>query len=266
MLVVMYDSDPATAAPPAEVPLKSAPLVRVIAQVKFPLVVAIEQRDFVAPFQEEVRSFFPRLRQEQAVGFVLGPGGLMQAPQQKVWRFSDEADRWRLSLAPDFLTLETTSYSSRSDFVNRLRKVVSVLESRVQPKILDRLGVRYIDRISGDAINDIESLVRPEVRGLTGTPAATNLHYMLTESVFKIGEAKLLAKWGQLPEGATTDPSAIEPSPMRSWILDLDMFKDTSGPFSVESVIDDVERFAERIYTFFRWAVQPEFLKRYGGA
>jgi uncharacterized protein (TIGR04255 family) len=266
MLDLMDDSDPSTAPPPAEVPLARAPLVRVIAQIKFPLVVAIEQRDFVAPFQEAVRASYPRLRQEQAVGFMLGPGGVVQVPApQKVWRFSDEDDRWRLSLAPDFLSLETVSYSSRSDFLNRFRSVVSVLEKHVQPTLLDRLGVRYIDRISGGAIHDIEVLVRPEIRGLTGTAASANLHYMLTESVFKIGEAKLLAKWGQLPEGATTDPSAIEPEAARSWILDLDMFKDTPMPFNVDRVIDDVERFAERIYTFFRWAVTAEFLERYGG-
>ncbi len=43
--------DPLVAAPPAEVPLDDAPLVRVIAQIRFPEILAVEQRDAVAPFQ-----------------------------------------------------------------------------------------------------------------------------------------------------------------------------------------------------------------------
>ena len=55
----MVIKDPFTDPPPVEVPLVNAPLVRVIAQLRFPLVAAIEQRDFIAPFQEAIRSSYP---------------------------------------------------------------------------------------------------------------------------------------------------------------------------------------------------------------
>ena len=41
---------------PAEVPLPQAPLVRVIAQVRFPTILSIRNPDQVAAFQETVRS------------------------------------------------------------------------------------------------------------------------------------------------------------------------------------------------------------------
>ena len=66
------DLDPFVAALPAEVPLKDAPLVRVIAQIRFPEILSIEQRDFVAPFQEAIRGTYSVLRQEQAQGMLLG--------------------------------------------------------------------------------------------------------------------------------------------------------------------------------------------------
>ena len=47
--------DPLVAPLPAEVPLNHAPLVRVIAQLRFPEILSVEQRDFVAPFQEAIR-------------------------------------------------------------------------------------------------------------------------------------------------------------------------------------------------------------------
>lgn len=257
--------DPLVAPSPAEVPLDRAPLVRVIAQVRFPLVVAVERRDFVAPFQEAIRPKYPVLRQEQTQRVILSAAGVAPVQAQTAWRFSDVEGHWRVSLAPDFLALETTAYTSRSDFLLRLRDVVAALDEHVEPKLVDRVGIRYIDRIVGQAVNEIAKLVRPEVRGITGTPAATHALQALSESIFAVNGARVLARWGRLPAGVTVDPSAIEPMNELSWILDIDMYSSESVPFAVDRVVDNARRFAERIYTFFRWAVTEDFLRLYGG-
>ena len=139
------------------------------------------------------------------------------------------------------------------------------LDEHIKPSQLDRLGVRYIDRITGDAVDDIAKLVRPELRGITGTIAATHAVHALSESMFELQDAQVLARWGSLPPGLTIDPAAIEPANEKSWILDLDMFSAAPKPFVVEDVIADAQRYAERIYTVFRWAVTKDFLIRYGG-
>ena len=114
-------------------------------------------------------------------------------------------------------------------------------------------------------MNDIAALVRPEVRGIAGTPVGSRAVHALCESMFELDDARLLARCGRLPPGATIDPAAIEPTNDPSWILDLDMFSAVAVPFSVDRLVQDASRFAERIYTFFRWAVTNEFLHRYGG-
>lgn len=257
--------DPFVAALPAEVPLKDAPLVRVIAQFRFPEILSVEQRDFVAPFQEAIRRTYSVLRQEQTQGILLSPSGAAPAKSQIAWRFSDTEGFWRVSLTPEFLALETTKYVSRSDFFGRLKSLAEALDEHIEPGQLDRLGVRYIDRITGDAVDDIAKLVRPEVRGITGTIAATHAVHALSESMFELPEARVLARWGCLPPGATVDPAAIEPENEKSWILDLDMFSSAPMPFIVEDVVAEAQRYAERIYTVFRWAVTDDFLVRYGG-
>jgi uncharacterized protein (TIGR04255 family) len=257
--------DPLVAPLPAEVPLKDAPLVRVIAQLRFPEILSVEQRDFVAPFQEVVRSKYPVLRQEQTQGILLGPAGVAPVKPQIAWRFSDTDGHWRVSLTPEFLALETTKYVSRSDFFGRLRAVAEALDEHIEPGQLDRLGVRYIDRITGDAVDDIAKLVRPEVRGITGTIAADHAAHALSESMFDLSDARVLARWGCLPPGATVDPAAIEPAKEKSWILDLDMYSAAPMPFVVDRVVAEAQRYAERIYTLFRWAVTDDFLVRYGG-
>ena len=46
-------------------------------------------------------------------------------------------------------------YTSRSDFLVRLREILAALDEHVEPKLIDRLGIRYIDWIVGQAVDDI---------------------------------------------------------------------------------------------------------------
>ena len=257
--------DPITAPAPEEVPLPNAPLVRVIAQVRFPHVIDVDQREFVAPFQKALRSKYPVLRPEQMQGVLFGPNGPAAVQAQTAWRFSDADGKWRVSLAPEFTALETTEYSSRTDFLGRLREVLEALQSHVAPQLVDRLGLRYIDRITGAAVEEISKLVNPAVLGITTTAAAMHAEHVLGESLFALDDTRLRARWGRLPRNGTVDPAALEPIDDVSWILDLDMFTTKPQPFDVEAVMASADSFAARLYTFFRWVVTPEFLRRYGG-
>jgi uncharacterized protein (TIGR04255 family) len=252
--------DPLTSPPPAEVHLERAPLVRVIAQVRFPEILAVEHRELVAPFQQAIRSPYPVLRREQS----LGPFGASPNPQT-AWRFSSADTEWRLSLSPGFLALETASYTSRGEFMGRLRAALVALEQHLGPQTIDRLGVRYIDRITGPALADITRLIRPELRGILGSAIASHAELALSESLFECDAGRVLARWGLLPADATADLAALEAVPETSWILDLDLFRVEPRPFSVDGIITEATRFSERIYAIFRWAVTEEFLRKYGG-
>ena len=74
--------NPLEAPTPEEVPLNDAPLVRVIAQLRFPEILSVEQREFVAPFQEATRSRYPVLRQEQTHRASAGAGGVAKRSQE----------------------------------------------------------------------------------------------------------------------------------------------------------------------------------------
>lgn len=263
--VVTARDNPLTAPPPAEVPLPRAPLVRVIAQVRFPLIISIERREFIAPLQEVLRASYPVLRSEQTQELAVNLRGPTPPAAQTVWRFSDVEGHWRVSLAPEFIALETTAYTRRTDFMSRLRDVVQALHEHVGLKVVDRLGLRYIDRVEGPDFKDIAQLVRSEMLGIATTPLAAHVRHSLCETLLELKGASLLARWGNLPPDATVDPAAIEPIQVPSWILDLDMFSAESFDFELEPLMDRAHSHAERLYTFFRWAVTEEFLRRYGG-
>ena len=260
-------TDPLTASLPSEVQLPSAPLALVIVQVRFPPILSIEKRDFVASFQEAIRARYPILRAEQTRGVLLGGQGSVPMPPSVTWRFSGIEEKWRVSLATDFVAIETTAYERRSDLLARLEEVIRALEAHVAPKTVDRLGVRYIDRITGAAVDEIGTLVRGEVLGVTGTVVSRHANHSLSEALFSLPDqrAQLRARWGLLPPNATVDPSAIEPIDKPSWILDLDMFSSEARAFAPSSILSDARAYAERTYSFFRWVVTDEFLRFFGG-
>jgi uncharacterized protein (TIGR04255 family) len=252
---------------PKEIALPRAPLHRVIAQVRFPIVAAIDKRDFIAPFQEELRADYPVLRQEQTQHVLIGVQPDPQVPavtSQAAWRFFDAANIWRLSLTPTFLALETKVYTSRSDFLGRLKAVLVVLGKHVKPGLVDRLGLRYIDRLTGEELGALSNLVRSEIRGVGGTPLGEQIVHSITETVFKVDGARILARWGSLPANRTTDPGAITPIGEASWILDLDMYSTKPVHFDVEVLDAKAREFAERLYAVFRWSVTEDFLRRFG--
>lgn len=264
----MSDADtPLTGPPPSEVPLDNAPLVRVIAQVRFPVIASVEKREFIAPFQEAIRREYPVLRPEQSRGVVLGPQGVVSARSNNVWRFHAADGGWRVSLAPDFLALETAHYSSRDDFLGRFRRVMEALNEHLEPQVIDRLGVRYIDRVTGDNYRDLPALVRPEVAGVLGSTLAGAVQHAISENLLVLpdGSGALLARWGRVPAHGTVDPAAVDPIDEPSWLLDLDAFNGDTRTFSVDTTLEQARAFTERIYSVFRWAVTEEFLRRYGG-
>lgn len=256
--------------PPTEVPLTDPPLVRVIAQVRFPLIASLEKREFIAPFQEAIRGSYPVLRPEESRGVVFGPQGVADARSNTSWRFMEASGAWRVTLAPDFIALDTTRYSSRDDFMRRLEVVLQALKDHVDPKVVDRLGVRYIDRVSGEHLTDLPQLFRPEVAGILGSPLAEHAHQAISENVLVLpeDEGQVTVRWGLLPAQSTVDPGGLDPIDEPSWILDTDAFQSFPArgrELSVSSVVAKARGFAERNYSVFRWAVTDEFLRRYGG-
>jgi uncharacterized protein (TIGR04255 family) len=239
----------------------------VITQVRFSPILAIQNPEFIVPFQEAIRSVYPVLRQEHVQSLALRPDGLAAGPKETTWRFCETEGAWRLSLAPDFVALETTRYTSRGDFLGRLEVVLGALEEHVEPALIQRLGLRYIDRVEGEATADIAKLVRQEMLGLMATSLSEHMQHAISETILDLPDSqdRLRVRWGRIPPQGTIDPTAIEPISEQSWILDLDMYSTEERPFSMEMVLSSVRRYAERLYAMFRWAVTDEFLRRYGG-
>jgi uncharacterized protein (TIGR04255 family) len=253
-------------APVEDIVLPEAPLVRTIAQVRFPAVAAIAQQDYIIPFQEALRERYPVLRAEREVGVTLTPDGVSSTSAGVVWRFQDVDATWRVSLAPTFVAVETGAYHHRSDYLERYAEVLTVLSQVIRPAVFDRIGLRYVNRfVPDEPLSQLAELIRPELLGMLSIelPEHVTIMFGLTDTMFALSDAQLHARWGYVPAGATVDPG-IEASDQPSFLLDLDVFRAGEAPFSVEAITDATRNFGLQAYRFFRWAVTEDALRRAG--
>jgi uncharacterized protein (TIGR04255 family) len=254
----------------AEIPLPQAPLVFVVAQARFERIASITSEEFIAGFQEAIRAVYPVMRREQQAGVLIGSEGrIVTADAGSMWRFDERPEGWQVTLCSDSVALSTVAYTSRGDFIGRLRAILDAAQRELRLRFCDRLGVRYVDRVTDEVLlARLSELVKSEVIGA----AATSLGEDSVEQVHSFADAtyrladgsELHARWGLLPAQATFDP-AIAAAEVPSWVLDIDTYTLEQERFDAIAMSDRAENLSTRIYRFFRWAVSEEFLVAHGG-
>ena len=130
--------------------------------------------------------------------------------------------KWRVTLAHDFIALETRAYESRQDFMERLETILQTLGETLAPTHMMRFGMRYIDQIKGEPMARIDTLLRKEVLGVAPC-AGPDVRQVVTEFSAPAEPGELLARWGRLPATMTVDPNLLPPITEDSWLIDLDV-------------------------------------------
>jgi uncharacterized protein (TIGR04255 family) len=252
--------------PPEEVRLARAPLARVIGQVRFPPNLALARPDEVAGFQKAIRRTYPVLSRMDMPAVAINAIGEMKVTPETVWKFSDAENQWGVAVSTTFVALETRSYVDRSDFLARLATVLEAADAEFSPQVATRLGLRYVNRIIGPALDRLPALVRPEMQGMTSPPLGGMVKLTMTESQLELPEkaGRLALRHGLMPAQATYDPVSLEPLPMPSWILDIDASKESPMTFDPTALSELSRQLADWSYRLFRWVVTEQFLREHG--
>lgn len=253
---------------PSEVPLKNAPLARVLCQLNFEDILSVADRSFIAPFQERIRSTYRSLRPEQISVVTVGPTG-QSVRQETIWRFYDAEEVWRVSLATNFVSLETRIYTSRQDFVRRIGEIAIAADECFRIGGFDRVGVRYVNLIHGEHLQHIRDMVDPAFLGVYAKKDDIGaIQHQFSEMLANVAEGQMSARWGMLPANATYDINILAPITEPSWFLDVDVFaahehgaKQVPG----NKISDMTYALATRGYAVFKWATNENFAKVYGG-
>ncbi|MGH8904938.1 MAG: TIGR04255 family protein [Egibacteraceae bacterium] len=257
--------------PYPEVPLPEAPLALVLCQIRFPDTPALVDRVVLGRIKEGLHDLFPVMRSEENASFAvsMAPGNPPQiaANREPVTRFEQIDKSWFVTVNNQFLALSTTAYTSRKDFIARLRDVLAVVTAQADVGVCDRIGVRYVDQVADAAVlSDLPTFVNPALLGVLTLDASDGVAvvHALTESLLDLGgNTHLRSRCGVVPPATALDPS-LGGIDQASWILDIDVFDSTAVPFTVD-LADRAEQLATSAYQLFRWSVTDKFIRHFGG-
>lgn len=251
---------------PKDIPLARPPLLRVLTQVRFPVIASIENQDFIAPFQEMIRKDFPEVQIDKGAGLVVGSSGLSVQPQT-TWRFSTFDKKSVVSLNSGFVSLEVAEYRGKDYFLKLLAPVLETVETVFKPARAERIGLRYVNRLKGADLVGLKDYIRPEALGILYSDVEQSLKHSVTEAVVDVdGEGtSILARWGLLDSEVTYDPAAMPAIVEKSWFLDIDAYFDHAEAFASNTLQGRLNGLADADYRFFRWVTTDACLRHFGG-
>ncbi len=231
-----------------------APLVGVVCQVRFQPILALLTKSGVIGVQEALRVGYPKFSRHDEREIAVGPQAVQVADKVPVWRFVDDTERWRVSLAVDFFSLDTERYSDFGEFLERLRFVIIALRRTLRPSRSVRVGLRYVNHFSYEGLSSAsewKSLLRPEVVGMVGTDL--NLEESQTVSGLSEGDDKLVIRSG-----------TVHDEPLK-FLLDMDCFTERELEIAPDGdLVDLVASYSESLTSLFHWAIQSD-LREYLG-
>ncbi|UUL76982.1 TIGR04255 family protein [Pseudarthrobacter sp. Fe7] len=210
--------------------------------------------------QDALRHDYPTLEQASAGEVVLeaGPAGFQTSSGEvrPGWRLRSKDQRWTVVLMPDFFALESTGYTTWSEFNARLEDLTQVIHSSYQPALIQRVGLRYIDRIvhrQASKPSDWNGLLDPSLLGLAGKPGLMEAVIgAQTFSHLDLGDAQVV-----LRSGCTPDPAQANGY---STVLDTDCFDARARAFDVADLHQTAKQLHRRALQVFQAVVEPELL------
>lgn len=223
--------------------LEGAPLVQVVAQVRFNSQSALSTHAGAIRFQESIVDAYPRLLAEAQATITAAPGNVSSAsiPQ---WRLTDLQARWSCVLGPEHVSIETNAYSTWEVLRGRLVDVLEVLTDVAAPRVRERIGLRYINHISPGQDGTYTGRINPSLLGVTETHGwREQLMVSLSQTVVQEGTAQLAVRYGR-GHGATGFPE-------NAFVVDIDCGDETPKKFdTADSLLyfDDLNDSALRCF------------------
>ena len=237
-------------------------LGEVICQLRFPEILSIET-DIPAKFQEAIRQEFPRyvVQREKSAPRISGvPGSFQLQPQveNNNYQFSTDDGVWRVNLTSKFISLATSKYTRWEEFATTLDKPLAAFIQIYKPACFDRVGLRYLNFISRNALGlsgmPYRDLIEPAYLGLLAEEDVTETSVTRSGVDAEMGirggcRLKLHSGPGKITIGGKQDTET-------KFILDLDFYMSEKVPVNYSA--GALQTLHSQAYGIFRGAITDQ--------
>lgn len=256
--------------------LHHSPLALALCQVRFSSMLSVTDPASLAAFQRAIQSQYPIGVPLQEAELFIGietnePEIRREQRRSPQYQFTDQNDNWKIVLSQDFLTLETRNYEHFDDFLARLREALDALVQHIQPTVVTRLGLRYINEIRSNGLNNIDwsDIIQQDLLGpvtvselVENTSQIASMQQLLLRYPDDLG---VNIQHGLIPSGTTVQLRPKEEPPKQAfYLLDYDVYREfplAQGLLmNTEAICHHVEIYHTMIYRLFRWSVSGDYL------
>ena len=230
------------------------PIKLVVCQVRFPVLAAFERADFVEPVERGLSESYPRKTQDQQLGVTFGPHGAVQQPPSAIWRFRELDGPWTITLARDFLSLETGEYERFEDLQERLAEALDTLTG-IGVTVRERLGLRYVNQLShpdAQRVTDWPRFIRADLLGVAGGPElGDDVTQAIQQIRLKEPDCGVAISHGYLSDEVAGGDGT-------HYLIDIDFFEDRAAKLEIDDVLSSVDRHHQRLKDLFEMSITDE--------
>jgi len=249
-----------------DVILEPSPLESVITQLTFPVALSLMTPDVMAKVQGLLQDDFPVLRQEQSMNLTVSTGGEPKQEVTSYMRFHSPDHARHVSLGSAFLAYDSTQYGSRDAYLGEFQAIFEKLASLDVIRHIDRLGLRYVNRLTGGDVSEdgLKRAVAPEALGIMALSeslvSTAKIQAAQAHVVMQLEDITIQARWGHCPAGQSYSPG-VRPVDDSSWLVDIDCFVMPGDALTVDQVARTLGACSEKAYAFFRWVMSDDFVE-----
>ncbi len=256
--------------------LKSSPLVLVLVQVRIAPV--IKMADYIPDIQESLRrSGLPRFISGEEVQLQVSQGQAASVQRSPRWEFQNKEQTHGIVITQDFIAAQTTAYDVYESFEEFFTTPLEVLAEIVEPGLVQRVGLRYVDLIRPRAEQRVSEFLKPSLRGLEAADIGADDLLSRFEMLAQTAEGTMRIRCLQTNNGSPLPPdltslnlnlTATVPDGLLRGelvtILDLDHFSSVPRDYDPAKLIEAVGALHDNLDQAFRAAVTNEALAAWG--
>lgn len=264
------------ARPVSTTKLAKAPLVQVLAQVRYAPVLTISRS--IPAIQEGLKKAgFPRYGKSEAQNIVLSSGAAPRVDTVERWDFLSRDKRTGVVLTPEFVVLHTNDYDTFTEFAAFLHTVFEVIAAEVEIDIVERLGIRYVDLVRVEDGESFSDYLKP---GLVGFPFSEvpdgrfQQAFSSSQSIAQLPNSMLTVRCLQSNNGTFLPPDltpsvlhydiSLKPQEVVT-ILDFDHYMAVDTDFAPEPLVANLDELHRVANKAFRAALKPFAYQKWGG-
>jgi uncharacterized protein (TIGR04255 family) len=174
------------------------------------------------------------------------------------WRLTSADGAWVVTLMPDNFSLETSAYTTwAEDFAPRLGALIDAVAERIQPTFEQRIGLRYVDRITELGLTELaawQPYLRPELLGLV-------LHPQLGPGVRNYQQQVVIELGDGVIAGLRHGPIVEAGKDVVDYQLDYDIFRQGGRAFDAAVINDAAAQFNIYALQLFQATISDELLE-----